>query len=195
MNDEELTGRSRHGGEVVYIYHSVWKTLLLVMGAGFLAFGSYASLGKGLFLTVIGIVGLIFFGYGGLYILWLLASEMLFNKPYIQIFHDGVVVRGRKPMRFMFSDVKKFRLIGYNGTKKWSNNAEMIGVVYKDKIEERKTENSSMLGKKLRRFNVVVGGAPESFATSELSMSSKAIFDLLQQRLEEYNSNNTVQTE
>ena len=195
MSREELTGRSRYDNDVVYVYHSVWKTLLLVMAAGFLVFGSYVSIGQGVFLTVVGVIGLVFFGFGGLYILWLLTTEMIFNKPYIQIFHDGVVVRGKKPIRYMFSDVKKFHLIGYNGKKKWNSNAEMIGVVFKENVERHKAESSGFFGKKLRRFNVVVGGAPESFATSELSMSSKAIFDILQQRLKAYNSKSEMQSE
>ena len=181
---------SSYDAEPVFVYHSIWQNLLLIVVCVPMILGSYSMIWSGTAGMIIGIAGVIFFGLGALVIAWFMLSERLCGKPYLQIFGDGIVVREKTPRRIMFADVKEFALASEKGKGGKFSDEAMLNVIYKDDVEARKYMESSKMGRILRRFNTKLGGAAEGISVDGLTMKKKDLCALLQQRLESYNSRN-----
>ena len=74
-------------------------------------------------------VCILFFGIGGLYVLFLILRERINNKPYYIITDECVIMdSGMKKWEVRFSDVEEFYLINVMSSKQ-------IGIRYKKEIE------------------------------------------------------------
>ena len=83
----------------IRIYHSIWRTLLLVLcGAAF----TYASTimlidpRVNLMMKLVAVIGVVFFGLGSLFMLFMVVRERLAHQAFMTITDKGVVVRGTK---------------------------------------------------------------------------------------------------
>ena len=152
---------------------------MLLMVIGCLAF---AALGGMLLHSprtnhVIAWIGIIFFGLGGLALLYWLLKERLTGQPFLTITDEGVVYSGGwKRYEIRFADVNSFVLLGGKQNK-------IIGVHYKKGVERQKMEDASLIGRLARKFNLAVSGTQESISVSGVSIKAQELCDLLNDRL------------
>ena len=160
--------------EEIRIYHSLWKNGLLILVC-------FAFAGLGIHSLVVhpeksGIVfwlGLLFFGLGGLFMLWLILRERITDKPYYLVTDESVTMNsGLKAWEVRFDDVESFFLVG-----------KMIGIRYKKDKEIQKMEDASCLGRIVRRFNQRIGGSQEHLYAADMTMKPKELCDLLNERV------------
>ena len=160
--------------EEIRIYHSLWKNGLLILVC-------FAFAGLGVHSLIVhpeknGIVfwlGLLFFGLGGLFMLWLILRERITDKPYYVVTDESVTMNsGLKAWEVRFADVERFFLAG-----------KMIGIRYNKDREIQKMEDASMLGRIIRRFNQRIGDSQEHLYVSNMTMKPKELCDLLNERV------------
>lgn len=158
----------------IRIYHSLWKTgLLILVCFAFAALGLHSLIvhpeKSGLWLWL----GLLLFGLGGLFMLWLILRERITDKPYYLVTDESVTMNsGLKAWKVRFDDVERFFLVG-----------KMIGIHYKEDREIQKMEDASGLGRIVRRFNERIGGSQEHLYAADLTMKPKELCDLLNERV------------
>ena len=120
--------------EEIRIYHSLWKNApIILICFAFAAFGIRTlvvhpeKMGFGLWL------GLLFFGLGGIFMLWLVLRERITGKPYYVVTDESVIMNsGMKAWEVRFADVERFFLTG-----------KMIGIIYKKDREIQKMEDAN----------------------------------------------------
>ena len=160
--------------EEIRIYHSLWKNVpVILICFAFTALGIRTlavhpeKMGFGLWL------GLLIFGLGGLFMLWLILKERITGKPYYLVTDESVIMNsGWKAWEVRFADVERFFLTG-----------KMIGVVYKKDREIQKMEDAGWLGRIVRRFNQRIGGSQEHLYVSSMTMKTQELCDLLNKRV------------
>lgn len=160
--------------EEVKIYHSLWKTSPVIL----ICF-AFAALGirslvvhpeKSGFMSWL---GLLFFGFGGIFMLWLILKERITGKPYYLVTDESIIMNsGLKAWEVRFADVESFFLMG-----------KMIGIRYKKGKEIQKMADASGLGRLVRRFNQRIGGSQEHLYVSGMTMKPKELCDLLNKRV------------
>ena len=160
--------------EEIRIYHSLWKNApVILICFAFAALGIRTlivhpeKMGLGLWL------GLLIFGFGGIFMLWLIQRERITGKPYYVITDESVTMNsGMKAWEVRFDDVERFFLT-----------SKMIGIIYKKNREIQKMEEVSSIGRIVRRFNQRIGGSQEHLYVSSMTMKPQEICDLLNERV------------
>ena len=163
--------------EEIKIYHSVWRMLLISISC--LAFAAIAVMMLHSPQTnhMIAWIGVVFFGLGGLSLLYWLLKERLTGQPFLTITDEGVIYSGGwKQYEIRFADVNSFSLLGGRQNK-------IIGIHFKDGVERQKMEDANIIGRLARRFNLAVSGTQESISLSGVSMKAQELCDLLNDRL------------
>lgn len=164
--------------ETVRIYHSLWRMLLLVLTslafavAGFLM----AIHSPNVFHIVVGWISVVFFGFGGLIMLYGSLKERLTGKPFLTITDEAVVMDGMKKTVIRFADVESFNVVRMG-------REEFIAVHYKPGVERQKMDEANALGRSVRRLNRRLVNAQESITTNGTGMKAQKLCALLNERL------------
>jgi hypothetical protein len=164
--------------EEIKIYHSLWRMLL--MGIGGLAFAVLIILilrsprpGN----VIIGYIGIVFFGLGGLALVYWALKERLTGRPFLTITDEGIINSGGwKQYEIRFVDVNSFVLLGGRKNK-------IIGIRFKEGVEHQKMEDANIIGRLARKFNLAVSGTQESISLSGVPMKARELCDILNERL------------
>ncbi|MBP3757797.1 MAG: hypothetical protein J6I61_11030 [Prevotella sp.] len=166
--------------ETIKVYHSLWKNgLLVAVCLGFTAIGIFLIIsGKDSFLAWL---GTLFFGIGGLFMLWLVLRERITHTPYYLITDDSIIMNsGLKTSEVHFADVECFFLteVGTAGGK-----TKLIGIQYKENVELQKFEDAGKAGRAIRRFNVSVAGSQEALPADGLTINPNDLCEMLNERV------------
>lgn len=158
----------------IRVYHSLWKTgLLILVCFAFAALGLHTLIvhpEKNGFMFWL---GLLFFGLGGIFMLWLILRERITGKPYYLVTDESVIMNsGLKAWEIRFADVESFFLVG-----------KMMGIRYNKDKEIQKMEDASVLGRIVRHFNQRIGGSQEHLYVSNMTMKPQELCDLLNKRM------------
>ena len=160
--------------EEIRVYLSLWKTgLLILVCFAFAALGIYSLVAHPEKSGFVFWLGLLFFGFGGIFMLWLILKERITGKPYYLVTDECVIMNsGWKAWEVHFDDVESFFLVG-----------KMIGIRYRKDKEIEKMEDASVLGRIIRRFNQRIGDSQEHLYVSNMTMKPKELCDLLNERV------------
>ena len=160
--------------EGIRVYHSLWKTgILTLVCFAFAALGIYSLVVHPEKSGFVFWLGLLFFGFGGIFMLWLILRERITGKPYYLVTDESVIMNsGFKAWEVRFADVKSFFLVG-----------KMIGIRYNKDKEIQKMEDASVLGRIIRHFNQRIGDSQEHLYVSNMTMKPKELCDLLNERV------------
>ena len=137
LNIHQLTDKSGFM-EKIRIYHSIWKNIALIAVCFvFVAMGIFLLLhGNHSFIVW---TGILFFGGGGLFMLFLILRERIGHKAYYIITDESVSGdSGMKNWEVRFADVEEFYLVNVASSKQ-------IGIKYKKEVEFQKM-NEELLG-------------------------------------------------
>ena len=153
---------------------------MLLMGIGGLAFAVMIILilrsprpGN----VIIGYIGIVFFGLGGLALIYWTLKERLTCRPFLTITDEGIICnRGWKQYEIRFTDVNSFVLLGGRQSK-------IIGIRFKKGVERQKMDNANIFGRLARKFNLAVSGTQESISLSGVPMKAQKLCDILNERL------------
>ena len=129
--------------EDIRIYHSIWKNIaLLAVCFVFVAMGIFMLLhGEQSFIVW---AGILFFGGGGLFVLFLILKERITHTPYYMITDDGIIMnRGLKTYEVRFADVECFYLTKVETAR---GKTMLIVIQYKENVELQKFEDASKAG-------------------------------------------------
>jgi hypothetical protein len=161
--------------EEIRIYHSIWRNIpLLAVCFVFAATGVLMLLDGGQ--SFIAWTGILFFGGGGLFVLFLILRERICDKAYYIITDKSVLVDGMKKWEVRFADVEKFYLINVASSKQ-------IGIKYKKEVEFQKMNDASSAGRTFRKLNERLAGVQESLPADGLNIKPQELCDLLNMRL------------
>ena len=164
--------------EEIRIYHSVWRMLLMSIGSLAFAAIGWTLLDSPRTNHVIAWIGIIFFGLGGIALLYWLIKERVTGQPFLTITEEQIVCNGGwKRYEIRFADVKSFVLLSGRQNK-------IIGIRYKKGVERRKMEEASLVGRLARKFNLEVSGTQESISVSGVSVKAQELCDILNSRLQ-----------
>ena len=166
----------------IRIYHSIWRNIpLLAVCFVFAAMGVLILLdGDRTFLAW---AGILFFGGGGLFVLFLILRERITHTPYYIITDDGIIMNsGLKTYEVHFTDVECFNLTKV-GTAR--GKTTLIGIQYKESIELQKFEDASKAGRAVRRFNKSVAGSQETLPAAGLTIKPKDLCEILNERVKD----------
>ena len=120
---------------------------------------------------------ILFFGGGGLFVLFLILRERINHKPYYIITDECVIIDSRKKKwEVRFADVEEFYLINVMSTKQ-------IGIRYKKEIEFQKMNDASSAGRRIRKMNERIAGVQESLPADDLTIKPQQLCDLLNMKL------------
>lgn len=160
--------------EEVRVYHSLWKNLPVI--ALSFAFTAVFFLMDFENKQLIKWLGILFFGGGGLFMVYLILKERITNTPCIVITENGVSVSSRKSFEVRFEDVNAFFIIDISKTKQ-------IGIRYKNGVREIKMDNAKQFERLIRKANEEIASAQESIPASGLTIKPQALCDLMNDRL------------
>ena len=120
---------------------------------------------------------ILFFGGGGLFVLFLILRERIAHKAYYIITDESVLVdSGMKKWEVHFADVEEFYLINVGSSKQ-------IGIKYKKEVEFQKMSDASSAGRTIRKLNESIAGVQESLPADGLNIKPQELCDLLNMRL------------
>ena len=126
---------------------------------------------------IIGYIDIVFFGLGGLALIYWALKERLTGRPFLTITDEGIIYSGGwKQYEIHFADVNSFVLQG--GRQK-----KFIGIRFKEGVERQKMEDASLVGRLARKFNMAVSGTQESISLSGVPMKAQELCDILNERL------------
>ena len=166
--------------ETVRIYHSMWRMLLLALASLTFAVAGFLMAihsPKG-FHIVVGWIGVVFFGLGGLYMLYGTLKERLTGKPFLTITDEAVIMDGMKQAVIRFADVKSFNVVKMG-------KQEFVAVHYKPGVELKKMDEANGLDRSIRKLNLQLVNAQENISTTGTDMKAQELCDLLNERLEQ----------
>ena len=164
--------------ETVRIYHSTWRMLLLAIVSLAMAVGGYLMAihsPKG-FHIVVGWISVVFFGLGGLYMLYGTLKERLTGKPFLTITDEAVIMDGMKHEVIRFADVKSFNVVKMG-------RQEFVAVHYKPGVERQKLDEANALDRGIRKLNQRLVNVQESISTTCTGIEAQELCDLLNERL------------
>ena len=169
--------------EEVKVYHSLWKNAILVAVCfAFSVSGIYLLIRQPESNHIILWTGIIFFGLGGLFMLWLMLKERITHTPYYVITDKSVIMNsGMKVWEVRFADVEKFSLTSVAPSK-------MIGIHYNRDAEWAKEEDSGSVVRMVRKMNTKIAGVGEALPVGDLTIKPQQLCDLLNERLRDYRS-------
>ena len=126
-------------------------------------------------------ISILFFGGGGLFVLFLILKERITHTPYYMITDDGIIMNsGLKTYEFHFTDVECFFLTKVGIAR---GKTTLIGIQYKESIELQKIEDASKAGRAVRRFNKSVAGSQEALPADGLTIKPKDLCEILNERV------------
>ena len=162
----------------IKIYSSLWRMMLLILACLLFVLGGIYVLHmhRNMFHLVVGWSSIVFFGCGGIVLLWSFLKERLFDQPHLTINDEGISYRGMKTWHVRFADVASFEV-----RKLGDNN--FVAINYKPVVELQKMENASILGRLFRSMNKHLINAQESISVVDISMKAGELCDILNQRL------------
>lgn len=166
--------------ETVRIYHSMWRMLLLAIVSLAMAVGGYLMAihsPKG-FHIVVGWIGVVFFGLGGLYMLYGMLKERLTGKPFLTITDEAVIMEGMKQAVIRFADVESFNVVKMG-------KQEFVAVHYKPGVELKKMDEANGLDRSIRKLNRQLVNAQENISTTGTDMKAQELCDLLNERMKQ----------
>lgn len=164
--------------ETVRIYHSTWRMLLLaLLSLAFAVAGFFMAIHspKG-FHIVVGWISVVFFGLGGLYMLYGTLKERLTGKPFLTITDEAVIMDGMKHAVIRFADVKSFNVVKMG-------RQEFVAVHYKPGVERQKLDEANALDRSIRKLNQRLVNVQESISTNCTGIEAQELCDLLNGRL------------
>ena len=170
----------------IKIYHSVWKSLLLViLGFSFTIFLwrmlQIPPANTPFFIKLITWIGLLFLGFCSLYMLFLLLHQLLTRQPYLTITDQCVIIKTVRTQVINFADVNSFELITYRNNK-------FIGIHYKRGVANRKNKGANRFDRIIRNLNKRLVNTPETISTTCLTMKTEQLCNLLNERLKQFSS-------
>ena len=160
---------------------------MLLMCVGCLAF---AAMGVDLLSVsstvnhVIAWLGIVFFGCGGLVLLFWLLKERLTGRPFLTITEESVICNSLRQYVIRFADVESFVLLGGKQEK-------LIGIHFKKGVEREKLENASIFSFLARKYNLAVSGTQESISVTGVSIKAQELCNLLNERVKQYKAHST----
>lgn len=166
--------------ETIRIYHSTWRMLLLAIVSLAMAVGGYLMAihsPKG-FDIVVGWIGVVFFGLGGLYMLYGMLKERLTGKPFLTITDEAVIMEGMKQAVIRFADVESFNVVKMG-------KQEFVAVHYKPGVELKKMDEANGLDRSIRKLNRQLVNAQENISTTGTDMKAQELCDLLNERMKQ----------
>ena len=166
--------------ETIRIYHSTWRMLLLAIVSLAMAVGGYFMAihsPKG-FHIVVGWIGVVFFGLGGLYMLYGMLKERLTGKPFLTITDEAVIMEGMKQAVIRFADVESFNVVKMG-------KQEFVAVHYKPGVELKKMDEANGLDRSIRKLNRQLVNAQENISTTGTDMKAQELCDLLNERMKQ----------
>ena len=164
--------------EEIRIYHSPWRMLLLIVASLAFAVAGFSMAihsTKG-FHIVVGWIGVVFFGLGGLYMLYGTLKERLKGRPFLTITDEAVITEGMKRTVIRFADVKSFNVVKME-------RQEFVAVHYKPGVEQQKLDESNVLDRSIRQLNRQLVNAQENISTTGTGMKAQELCDLLNERV------------
>ena len=164
--------------ETIRIYHSTWRMLLLALASLTFAVAGFLMAihsPKG-FHIVVGWIGVVFFGLGGLYMLYGTLKERLTGKPFLTITDEAVIMDGMKQAVIRFADVKSFNVVKMG-------KQEFVAVHYKPGVELKKMDEANGLDRSIRKLNLQLVNAQENISTTGTDMKAQELCDLLNERM------------
>ena len=164
--------------ETIKIYHSPWRMLFLAFACLAFVVGSVFMLEhtKDVFHVVVAWIGIVFFGLGGLYILYATLKERLTGKPFLTITDDRIISEGVKQTVIHFSDVESFDVVKMR-------KQQFVAVHYKSGVEQQKLDEAGTLDRSIRYLNRRLVNAQENISTVGTGMNAETLCDLLNERL------------
>lgn len=163
--------------EDIRVYHSVWKNSLIILVCFlFVAVGMFLHSRGDNSWQVWG--SILFFGVGGLFMSCLVLKERIAHKPYMIITEESIIMTQGKGVEVRFADVESFNLVG--------KRTATILINYKEHVAQRHMAQASSVGRVLLKFNEYVIGSSEMLLVSDLTISPKDLYGLLNERLIAY---------
>lgn len=164
--------------EEIRIYHSPWRILLIVLGCFVFVALSIFMLNniKNVFYVLVAWLGIAFFGFGGLYLLYSLFMERLINKPFLTITDTCIISQGLKQTIINFADVKLFQVVKMGDHK-------FVAIHYKSDVEQQKMNEAGSVGRSIRSLNRRLVNAQENISITGTDITAEELCDLLNERL------------
>lgn len=128
------------------------------------------------FHIVVGWIGVVFFGLGGLNMLFVMLKERLMGKPFLTITDEAIIKEWTKQTVIRFADVKSFNVVKVGRQK-------FIAVHYKSGVERQKLDEANALDRSFRKQNRRLVGAQETISTTGIDMKVQELCNLLNERL------------
>ena len=175
--------------ETIKVYHSLWKSgLLVAVCLGFTSIGIFLiNVGKD---DIITCLCTSLFGICSLFMLWLMLKERITHTPYYIITDDSVIMNsGLRTFEVHFDDVKCFFLMTLK--VRAGANTKFIGIQYKKHVELQDYKEASMLGRAVRNFNKIVAGSQGGLPADGLTIKPKVLCEILNERLSSWNAQNS----
>lgn len=160
----------------IRIYHSAWKMAIYIIGCFvFVASGWYVICNPRNYLDIfMGWLGVLFFGMGGLMLLYLAIKEFLLRNPYLTITDKSIIARSLTTKEYLLEDIDYFE---------YQRALKLIGIHYKKGIGRRKMKEASIIGRFVRKMNVEFLNTQEALSAYGLSMEPEDLCELLNSRL------------
>ncbi len=174
--------------DTIRVYHSIWKSgLLVAVCLGFTASGIFLiNAGED---SIIIWLGILFFGIGGLFMLWFILKERITNTPYYLITDDGIIMNSPfRSFEVHFADVECFFLTKVKTSR--GINTKFIGIQYKENVESQQFKDASMAGRAVRSANMSMVGSQEALPAEGLTIKPKDLCEILNERVNSNLSNN-----
>lgn len=166
--------------ETIRIYHSVWRMLLLILTSFAFVAASFLMLYdpkiEGGFYVVIGWLGIVFFGLGGLLMLYAILKERLTDRPFMTITDEAIIMENMKQVIINLADVESFEVLKGRQQK-------FIAIHYKPDVELQKMDEAGTFGRSIRSLNRRLVNAQETITTTGTGMKAEELCDLLNERL------------
>ena len=173
--------------EPIRIYNRIWKnvgialvSLLFAVLCVWMFVDPHGTLHyTPLFIKIVGSVGTLFFGGGGLVILWMTWKTRRSGKPYITIYDDcfEVFMARKRNLEVAFRDVADFRLVS-------SSSNRFIAIDYLPSVLQEKMDEANVAVRTMMKLNMATTNAIESVKVDDLTMKPQEILEELNRRLE-----------
>ncbi len=164
-----MTKFATYNSDEIKIYHSIWKTSLLLLVC--ILFTALAIFMYDDVNPIISIMTILFFGGGGMFMLYLILKERFSGSPYILITNNYVRINKRV---INFNEIDSLNLIDIRRTK-------IVGIVYKSSIWQQKYKKMNWLQ---RICAIKYGGAYDGIPISYMTMKANDIYAILCQKLD-----------
>lgn len=128
------------------------------------------------FHIVVGWISVVFFGLGGLYMLYGTLKERLTGRPFLTITDKCIIIENMKQAIVNFSDVESFEVLKGRQQK-------FIAIHYKHVVEQQKLDEANALDRSIRKLNRRLVNAQENISTTGTGMKAEELCDLLNERL------------